>query len=717
MSVKLKVDGKIILIVSLILLVSPIASTQVTAEIIAGEIYENIDPVLYRNVTVYAPAVASTSEGYVGVISTITVTIQNKGSGRVFVDTLPLTQVDMQGSARLAVKVASALVQNDNNSNVDPSSYDYFFVVRTDAPIIGGPSAGAIMTVATVGLLMNRSLDTQTVMTGMINPDGSIGPVGGIPQKIDAAWSVGAKRFLIPNGQGTYTEMETTTETTSGGWVKTVTKPVVKTVEDYVIEQGYEIEVLELADIYEALENYTGFEYTFEGENGEITTEKYLESMHPLASRLLTNASEMYSLAQSKFNESNIPNYFPDYTKEDVSVELENAKDSFEDSEKWYDDDLYYTSTSKSFQSLIHSRFVIYACEYFDSGEDSYDYLESLLSNAETKYENASDLAGNADINGFISLQSVGAAQRRTSEAKIYLDVVKEEINSLGSPSAVLSFLDKIAFIVERSNSVYWWIDIGTKFNDIGDFSNETIENLALEYIEEAQQSFTYSEVLVEEMGSSYSDSLSYLNNAEVLIESARDDQDQGFHASALFQALEAGVKANLAIELYGISPEDKIDYSKNTASNNIAKNRKQGIEPILAVSYYEFAESLNEEESYDSALVYYKYSGMIAGALSFTNVSIGSSSSKYIGVPEYNPPQSSVNIFEYLSTISFIVFMLISLIAGLGIGLIIAGLFPKENKKQNKNHMYNRQFSGRNYNYPDDQTPKSIRDYYRENK
>ena len=59
----------------------------------------------YRNVTVYAPAVSQTDTGYVGVISTITLTIQENGSGRVFVDTLPLTEVDMQGSARLAVKV------------------------------------------------------------------------------------------------------------------------------------------------------------------------------------------------------------------------------------------------------------------------------------------------------------------------------------------------------------------------------------------------------------------------------------------------------------------------------------------------------------------------------------------------------------------------------------------------------------------------------------
>ena len=708
----MKLAKKTTLFISLIILVTPVFSQQSLANVTAGEIYETVDSILYRNVTVYAPAVASTSEGYVGVISTITVTIQNKGSGRVFVDTLPLTQVDMQGSARLAVKVACAIVQNDENSEVDPSSFDYFFVVRTDAPIIGGPSAGAIMTAATVALLQNWSLDKNTVMTGMINPDGSIGPIGGIPQKIDAAYSVGAKRFLIPQGQGTYTEMVTTTES-NNGWSRTITKPVVKTVEEYVIEQGYEIEVVEVGDIYQVLENFTGHVFSSEESNGEITTENYVKSMQPLASRLLENASEMYSLAQSEFNNSDIPNFFS--TREDINSELEKAKEAFEESDGWYEEKLYYTSTSKSFQSLIHSRFVIYACGYFDSDQESYSYLEGLLSEAQERYENASEQAGNAEINGFITLQSVGASQRRASEAKVYLDVAKEEIDSLGSTSEVLNFLDKIAFIVERSNSVYWWIDIGTKFNDVGNLSDGIIENLALEYIEEAQQAAVYSEVLVEEMSSSYTTSASYLSNAELLIESARDDHDNGFYASALFQALEAVVKANLAIELIGTSSEEKIQYSKNTASNNIEKNRRQGIEPILAVSYYEFAESLNEEEKYDSALVYYKYSGMIAGALGFTNVSASSSASKYIGIPDYNPPQ--INQLNMPSIAFIATFLVFGIFAGFGLALIVLGFTrksPEEKTKTNVNYM---QINKKSYNYPDDQVPKSIRDYYRKNK
>ena len=38
------------------------------------------------------------------------------------------------------------------------------------------------------------------MMTGMINPDGTVGPVGGILEKIMGANSKGIKVFLIPSG-------------------------------------------------------------------------------------------------------------------------------------------------------------------------------------------------------------------------------------------------------------------------------------------------------------------------------------------------------------------------------------------------------------------------------------------------------------------------------------------------------------------------------------
>ena len=681
---------KIALLLVICCLIFPTFSYSIIGEKKPGEISTGDMSVSYSNVTVYAPAVASTDNGYVGVISTITVSIQSNGSGRVFVDTLPLTQVDMQGSARLAVKVASTLVSNDKNCSTDPSSFDYFFVVRTSAPIIGGPSAGAIMTVATIALLENWSMDDKTIMTGMINPDGSIGPIGGIPQKIDAANSVGATRFLIPQGQDTYTEIE--------GW-----SLVTKSVTDYAMNR-YGIQVLEVFDINQAIENFTGYSFFAEKSDDEITTEDYIKSMKPLATSLLEESRNSYINASSKFENSSMPdNSF----RNGIEVRLNQAKTSLEESESWYDKHQYYTSTSKSFQSLISSRFVNYSLEYYEL--DDTNYPHSLLDEVKNFYNETSKIAKKADINDFISLQCVGAAQRRASEAKQYLDSMNPNFFTV---SDVITFFYDLAFAFERLNSVKWWIDIGNQFNKTGDITNATIENIALEYIDEAQQSIFYSNIILNEMGSNSGDSLEFFSSAQSLLESSQNDYDRGYPAAALFEALEALVKANLALEIIGTDAENKINFSSTQASNSISKTRKLGIEPVLAVSYYEYAESLLNESSYNSALVYYKYSGMIAGAIVFSNITSESSSSHFVGIPK-NEFTFIKWIFEQSSFI--IIIFVLGLLFGLGSGLIIAGLIRKEPSE--KPHKDREKKIYRKYEYPGDQIPRSIKDYYKKNK
>ncbi|MFZ4584549.1 MAG: S16 family serine protease [Acidimicrobiia bacterium] len=66
---------------------------------------------------------------------------------------------------------------------------------------IDGPSAGALMTTATLSLIKGTKLNPDVTMTGTINPDGTVGPVGGIPYKLDGVKKANKKTFLIPTGQ------------------------------------------------------------------------------------------------------------------------------------------------------------------------------------------------------------------------------------------------------------------------------------------------------------------------------------------------------------------------------------------------------------------------------------------------------------------------------------------------------------------------------------
>lgn len=712
---KKQINNKPLLIIQTIGLLLLLANPAILATSTPGAIYTDQLTIEYRNITVYAPAVGQTANGYTGVISTVTVTIQSNGSGRVFVDTLPLAQIDMQGSARLAVNVATAYVAKDNNCKVNPESYDYFFVIRTDSPIIGGPSAGGIMTAAVISLLENWEMDTRTVMTGMINPDGSIGPIGGIPYKIDAANSVGATRFLIPEGQDTYTEQVYETITTSWGQ-QVVSRTVTKSVSEYAMEK-YGIEVIEVSDINEVMENFTGYRFPIISSNASISTVNYIDSMKPLATKLLDQSETSLENATVAFDNSNIPNYFPYYFRNQVTDYLNYAEDAFDESKEWFEKDLYYTSTSKSFQSLINSRFVNLACDYFNS-DDQNTYIDDLLTDAQDYHINESDKAKKTPIIGAISLQCVGAAQKRASEAASYLQSA-ENSHQQGDD---LTTLYQIAFAIQRTESIGWWLGLTSYFNDTNGANLENIESLANDYIQDAQQSIIYSQVILQEVGQSSS----LLTEAEQMLENAQSDLDDGYYAAALFEALEALSKGNLALELVDATTNEriqsKLERANESANVGISESRLMGIEPVLAVSYYEYAQSLMESNIQDS-LFYYKYSDLITGVLTLSSSCLSDTSSRYVGIPERNTQpwiMPTIQISSYL-----LLFAGVGALGGIFVGLLIGILLFKKDKQEPVQQWSQPTIPTAHYQTKENQPqppnqdpfPQNIYDFYKKNK
>ena len=63
---------------------------------------------------------------------------------------------------------------------------------------VDGPSAGAVTCLAILSALDGRELPRDFAMTGTILPDGTVGVVGGVPEKMRAAAKSGVKRIFIP---------------------------------------------------------------------------------------------------------------------------------------------------------------------------------------------------------------------------------------------------------------------------------------------------------------------------------------------------------------------------------------------------------------------------------------------------------------------------------------------------------------------------------------
>ncbi|MBC7128533.1 MAG: hypothetical protein H5T45_02215 [Thermoplasmatales archaeon] len=540
--------------------------------------------VVYRNITLFAPAVAEINGESVGVLTEINVTMMN-GSGNVFVTTKPMTQLDMQGSAKLAVFVACSL------AGKDAKDYDFIFRVVSSSPIVGGPSAGAVMTVAAVCLLENLSVSNDVIMTGMINPDASIGPVGGILEKGEAAGSAGFKYFLIPKGQS----IQYKTVEEKIGFL-TIYRSVPVNVSEELYKK-YGMNVIEVEDINEALAYFTGF--MFEEKKSDvpiISSDFYREIMKPMEEKVIEEAEEMYEKAEENLSKTSLPLGWPWYNPRSiVSNSLENARKNLDEARNALYNEFYYYGISKAFQSKINSLFVIYACNFYNGKgiEEIRKEVEEIVN------KSISDMK-NAEIKGLESLQCIGSAQKRILEAEEYLNKSGDD----------LSVLYNLAYAKERCLTAYWWMNLSNYFNESYNINETWIKEIAEEYYEYAQDIFSYANILSQETGYS-SNFISKANEAL----SRANEQKEEFPSASLFNSLESIANSNLAIEMIGVNDlSDKLNRTREMASYAIQKARDAGIEPILAVNYNEFARSIESDAL--NSLVYYKYAYIIANTL-----------------------------------------------------------------------------------------------------
>jgi uncharacterized protein len=135
---------------------------------------------------------AVTTEGK-GLVANLIVEIE-PGSGKVWSSVTPLVGTSTQNAERTAVNLAKKYSKNVNK-------YDYKFTIESPASVVDGPSAGAAMSLLVISMLTDRQLPNNISITGTINSEGKIGPVGGIFEKAKEASSTGIKLFLIPKGE------------------------------------------------------------------------------------------------------------------------------------------------------------------------------------------------------------------------------------------------------------------------------------------------------------------------------------------------------------------------------------------------------------------------------------------------------------------------------------------------------------------------------------
>jgi len=219
-------------------------------------------------------AISETPDGQVGGIADLFLEI-NPGSGRVFLETFPLTRVDTQISTRFAKQIACDF------ADIDCSKFDFFYTITADSSIIAGPSAGAAISVLTFSLIKGIDIDKNTAITGTINSGGLIGPVGGLKAKIEAADKVGLKKVLIPLGELIDIEINTSQNETNETFDLNELR-----------KKHKKLDIIETSTLDEAIFEFTGKRFREKKANLTISQD-YKDTMKMLAVELCSRNTRL----------------------------------------------------------------------------------------------------------------------------------------------------------------------------------------------------------------------------------------------------------------------------------------------------------------------------------------------------------------------------------------------------------------------------------------
>ena len=501
-------------------------------------------------------AVQDTGEKHIGSDADIFLELK-EGTGRVFLDTFPVTKMDTQISTRFAKEIAC------KHFNLDCNRYDFIYTIKAKSNIIGGPSAGAAISALTAIAMLDLNYDEDVTITGTINSGGIVGPVGGVKEKLEAASIAGLKKVMISKGGNIPNNFN---ETNSS---------IISI--DYVTygEENLSLEVVEVTSIDEVVFQLTGIdlnhkEYVIE-ENPE-----YSRIMEDLKSVLCSRTDKIESELKEKKISINKE------IREKVNIQKGNAKNATQNND-------FYSAASYCFGTNIDLR-----REYYQNAQLPENSLQKQISLLNEKVSSLEKDLKEEKIETISDLQTLMVVKERISD-------VKEQINKLRETTSISEKRNLVAYAEERFFSAVSWTKFfamtGKKFI----VDEEQLRQSCLTKVFEAEQRKQYTQLYVNNF---------LLHNIEEKLESAKKAQQKGDFELCLITASQAKSDANAILSSLGLHENAVNEFilSKQKAVERvIAENSKEGIFPILGYSYYQYAQSLQEDQKY-TALVYMEY-------------------------------------------------------------------------------------------------------------
>lgn len=490
------------------------------------------------------------------------------GSGKVYLDTTPLTKVDTQATTRYAKDMACEYF------DLNCDKYDFFFTIQSDTSIVGGPSAGAATAALTAIAVMDLDHEESVAVTGTINSGGTIGPVGGVKSKIEAASEQGLSKVLVPLGALSEPINEDLSD--RDDWYRYYTDfPSQRTSSPRYLLDDYAnyvlgIKSIEIVDLSELIFELTGENFSY-GQEELVVDETYVEIMGRL-DQILCN----------RFDELNAQLITYGKLTDEISFNLEEYQNDSLDAREM---DNSYSSASACFRGNIYLQYQI--LEEMNLSISEVNDLVEINLNEVFRFKEELDEMPLITIS---DLQTKMIVLERLREAEEYLNLAKGENSTYA-----------LAYGKERIFSAETWSEFFEMDGKKLDLSSNSLQQACYLKILEAQERYQYLQFFFE-----YFD----LSVIEDKIVEAQVALGEGDYELCILQAAQAKSQASSVISGVGLGsnvPQDYLEAKKDATLRNLVKNTGEGKFPILGYSFFMFAENDEEDNPY-SALLNYEY-------------------------------------------------------------------------------------------------------------
>ena len=491
-------------------------------------------------------AVQENGENVSGSAADLYLELREGGSGRVFLETSLLTKLDTQGSTRFAKEIAC------KHFHLDCGTYDFFYTIKADTNIVGGPSAGAAMAALTAIAVMDLPYREDVAVTGTINSGGLIGPVGGVPHKLAAAAAAGMKIVLIPLGsQLNETELQHSSAQAPG------------------------IEIVEVIDLDAVLFHLTGQQLNSK-EVLIMENEGYRALMNTVQGKLCARTADLLE----EIDEQKMT--LPDDVQQALAEGTERAEAAAAVGN-------YYSAASFCFANTIRARTAFYERRELADGRVSIAAakLEKDIATQEQKISLE-------QIDTLTDLQTLFIVQERLSDAREKL-VELEEAATLQEKYSLLSYAE------ERFFSAIAWSEFFAMGGKRLLIDEEHLQQSCQQKVAEAEEMVQYADLFLGTF---------HLAATHKNLDAAKKALNDGQHGVCLLTAAQTKAEASAILSSLGLENATLPDYiaSKRQAVERvIAENSAEGMFPILGYSYYQYANALEEDEK-GSALLYLEY-------------------------------------------------------------------------------------------------------------